>query len=134
MAFVKSTARVVKSTVALKLVGRDFRDDFLWRLFDHFFLYLFLWAHPYEIIIIETYARDGSSNKTIAAIRDKQIIELLIVGVVMGIEKSVITVLFINFPPLQWAPLVSTGPAFQSNSCLSAHLSHLLRVSALRSS
>lgn len=56
MAFVKCTSRVVESAVALKFVRRNFGDDFLWRLLDHFFLYLFLWTHPCEFIIIETYA------------------------------------------------------------------------------
>lgn len=62
MALVKCTAGVVKSSVALKLVRRDFWDDFLWWLFDHFFLYLFLRAHACEFIIIETYAGNESSD------------------------------------------------------------------------
>ena len=56
VAFVKCTSRIVEPAVALKLMWWDFGDDFLWRLFDHFFLYLFLRAHPCEFIIIETSA------------------------------------------------------------------------------
>ena len=61
VALVKCTTGVIKSAVALKLMRWDFGDNFLWWLFDKFFLYLFLRAHACEFII-ETYTGNESSD------------------------------------------------------------------------